>query len=590
LIRVGFLLILVCCGLFTIVFPASTQDFDDTAAPALQIRNYPVDALNNSGTPYHFVLSVLGVDQAEGFLPLLAIAGRRTSGDDLEWLALWNLSDTSPSVWQRFRAALGVPGSPGGKKSSELSLENFPAPCLSVRSLRPRVWNRVRWRVVDETIRWSGYVSPARFFIRNYSGNGADLDECRFHQTYTLLDLYEAASQLAPSSEHFSASAIIEIKYHLLANRRVSCLFLDPEHPNEVVQRFESERRAQEGNTASYLHANANLYGLGLREINFGVSGKAPIFRAALLFIRSSSLERKVRDWPKRNPFDLAYNPFENPAVQELIKRHPDEEIPLAFYVLSSEYRLKPILVVDFFKRKGGIGREASRVWRFTLDQAIEMTNVPLLYRVLGRIGSYALNKKDYPHFSRRSAFAGVEPARLFARLEWTFDPDTNDLLLKALEKHRANPLMASYRREDQEARKRLEVLLQNDGVLLAGHLRCLFEDEVRAALALGKRALFDPDVARYEQEKDYREALRLVREFGADTNLPAHSWSAVLDAWAQIQSRNETACPDAKRFIERLKRIDPSLIPPRRQAAIRAILNGEVATLVASGSTLGDD
>jgi len=578
----AYLLGLICCLLSPWAL-ASTQIFRESGPPTLEIRDYPIQAVNNSGSQYQFVLSVLGADQDEGFLPLLAIGARKAAPGETYWLALWNLSNTPPSAWQRVRAGMGLPGSPRANSPSTLSFNDLPEPCLSLRSLRAGVWTRARWKIVDQTIRYSGYVSPARFFVNNYADNGADLDERRFHQTYTLLELYEAISQTEPSPDHLSVAEIMEIKYHLLVNRRLSGLFLPRESVNEVVQRFESHLRSQTGNTASYLHANANLYRLGLEEIDFGLPGRVPICRGALLSIRGSALPAEFPKWSKRNPFDLDYSPFEKPAIRELIQKYPDEDIPLAFYVLASEYKLKPILIADFFKREGGFTRESSRVWRITLDQALEMTNIPLLYRALGRISGYALNKKDYPRFSRRSTAAGVEPVRLFARLDWTFDPDTNDLLLKALDKRRANPLADSTHREDQAAKARLESLrAANDGYL-AVYLRSLFEDEVRSTLKLGRRAIFDRDLARFESEQNYLEALRLVREFGADTNLPAQSWDTILNAWALVRTKGVPRSAEIKRFLDRLRRIEASRIPTDHQAAVRRILNGDLALMKVS-------
>jgi len=573
----AYLLGFICC-LFSSLAGASTQIFKESAAPTLEIRNYPIQAVNNSGSEYQFVLSVLGADQPEGFLPLLAIGARKADGEN-HWLALWNLSHTPPSAWQRVRAGLGVPGSPrGSKPSTTLSFNDFPEPCLSLRSLRAGVWTRARWTIIDQTIRYSGFVSPARFFVNNYANNGADLEERRFHQTYTLLELYEAISHTDPTPDHLSVAEIMEIKYHLLVNRRLSGLFLPRESVNEVVQRFESHLRSQSGNTASYLHAHANLYRLGLEEIDFGLPGRVPICRGALLSMRGSALPAELPKWSKRNPFDLDYNPFEKPAIRELIEKYPDEDIPLAFYVLASEYQLKPILVADFFKRDGGIKRESSHVWRVTLDQALEMTNIPLLYRALGRISGYALNKKDYSRFSRRSTAAGVEPVRLFARLDWNFDPDTNDLLVTALDKRRANPLAASVHLEDQAATARLESLLAGQGGQLATYLRRLFEDEVRSTLKLGSRAIFDRDLVQFEAEQQYREALRLVREFGADTNLPAQSWDTILNAWELVRSKGVPRSAEVKRFVDRLRRMEASGIPTDHRAAVTRILNDDLA------------
>ncbi len=569
------------CFLFSAWAPASTQIFRESRPPTLRIRDYPIEAVNNSGSEYHFVLSVLGADQPDGFLPLLAIGARKAEPGENRWLALWNLSQSSPSLSQRFRAAVGLPGTPRRTNATPLSFSDFPQPCLSVRSLRAGVWTKVRWALADQTIRYSGYISPARYFLNNYADNGADLEERRFYQTYTLLELYEATSQGEPSPEHLSVSEIMDIKYHLLVNRHLSGLFLPSKSVSEVVQRFESQLRSQMGNTASYLHANANLYRLNLKEVHFGLPGRVPICRGALLSIRQPGQPAGQPNWPKQNPFDLGYNPFEKPAIRDLMQKYPNEDIPLAFYVLSSEYRLKPILVADFFKRGNGIKRESSHVWRITVDQALEMTNIPLLYRALGRISGYALDKKDYPRFSRRSTVAGTEPVRLFARLDWTFDEDTNDLLLKALDKRRANPLADSTHREDQAAKARLELLSVNDSDQLGIYLRRLFEDEVRSTLKLGGRAIFDPDLSRFKAEQSYVEALFLIREFDANPNLPGQPWAAIVDAYALVRSRDGLRSAEVKQFLDRLRRIESSAIPKDDRTVIQRILNSDLALTV---------
>lgn len=573
--RVRFLA-LICC-LSVTPMPAASQIFRDSAPPTLEIRDYPVFADNNSLSRYSFVLSVLGSELPEGFLPLLAIAGRKEATGEVHWLALWNLSETSPSVWQRFRAAAGVPGTPRGVDGADFSPDKLPEPSLSIRSLRAGAWTRVGWKFVDQAIRYSGYLVPARFFVNNYAGHGADLAERRFHQTYTLLQLYQAASQVNPSPDQLPASDIMQMKYYLLVNRRLSGLFLPREASNDIVERFESQLRAQTGNTASYLHAYANLYRLTLRQVDFGLPGRVPICRGALLSIRGDSIPAQPPKWPSHNPFDLSYNPYEKPEVQELFRRYPGEDIPLAFYVLSSEYRLKPILVADFFKR-GGIRRETSHVWRITLDQALELTNIPVLYRTLGMISSYALNKKDYPRFSRRSTASGVESVRLFTRLDWSFDPDMNDLLLKALDGRRANPLADSTLREDHAAKARLESLKADGDQGLAVYLRRLFEDEVRATLKLSGRAIFDTDLDRYKEEQVRIEALRLLREFTAEANLPAQSWDRILEAWSLVRSQGGMKPAEAKRFLARLRQVEAAGIPPTYQAAVERVLKVDLA------------
>lgn len=208
------------------------------------------------------------------------------------------------------------------------------------------------------------------------------------------------------------------------------------------------------------------------------------------------------------------------------------------------------------------------------------MTSVPLVYRLLSGITGYALNKKDYSPFSQRSTAAGIEPVRLFVRLEQAFDPDTNDLLGKALDKRRANPMANSIGREDQAATERLGSLLQDNGSVLAQYLKRLFEDEVRDVLNMGQRAVFDADVSLFLTEKTHREALAVIREFCAEVNLPRQSWGRVLDAWAVIRLRPEAGeNKDEQAFLDRLRKVDPSDVPPKYQAPVLHILNRDLAS-----------
>jgi hypothetical protein len=550
----------------------------------LQVRTYPLSSGTNWGSEYQFELSVLGLEGTRGYLPLLAIAIERESEEDGRWLAFWNLSSDTPSKVQRLKALFRFPWSPSGDDRMS-ARGGLPLPCLSRSNLKPGVWSRLHWKAIDRGSSYWTTANPARFFLKNYIEHDLDLEERRFYQAYTLLRLYEEVAPQYPSGHVLPPQEILDLKYHLLINRGVLGLLAEKQTASQVVQGFESRLRTQVGMTASFLHSQAALYHLRFEEVPFGLPGRPPISFAAALYIRKSDLPADLPEWPRRNPFDLGYNPYEHQEVRQLLDSSPEERIPLAFYVLASDFRLKPVLVLDFFGGRTGRGAETSRIARVTLDEALALAELPVLYRAFQRLAGYAIDKKDYGYFNKRKTVAGVETVRLFSRLQWQFDPDMSRTLSKALESRIINPLAASLARENEIARSRLDALLEQNGTL-ALHLRRVLEDEVRDTLEMGDRAVFKDDFLRFRSEREYRAAVELLRAFNRDVNETGFSWERLIQAWKVVSSRPEAKVQQTlQAFQERMRRTDPLAIPERvREEASMVVQSGGSARYEAPG------
>src|SRR5690606_1578070 len=202
----------------------AAQLFADPQAEKVTIRSYHLYVPNNTQERYRFTLSVLGLEQPEEFLPLLAIAIRPLSDGQNEWMAIWNLSQTDPGWLQKTKAL--IPHLWSSQDSSDQAEEDlldqdldFPSPYLTWEATRKQAKRSAGWGVFKKVAGWANLFNPFRFAVESYTHYRDDLTDRRFHQVYTLLLLYQAASNDNPSPDHLSSSALLDLKYHLLVNR-----------------------------------------------------------------------------------------------------------------------------------------------------------------------------------------------------------------------------------------------------------------------------------------------------------------------------------------------------------------------------------
>ena len=543
---------------------SAETDFQRFQPQPLEIRNHPLEIQNNTDHPYRFVLSLLGVHRAE-FVPLLAVVLDPEDSTPHQWIAVWNLSSSSPGIPQRVKAALAFPWwSPrGGSGRAVEPIRRLPKPVLTAHGRKSGAKGRFAWAAARTVSDLVSFFSPGRFALETYRDHRNDLDERQFHQLYALLLLYEEAAALNPSARNLGLRAIMDLKYTALINREALGIVASNRSDYWVVDNFESRMREKMGKAAAYLHSRATLHNLRFQEIHFGLDGRWPLYRTAVLSICKADLPAQPRPWPKNNPFDLGYNPFEHPRIRARMDEIPDDEIPLAYYVLISDFRLRPVIVLDFFNPGNPGRRQDTAVLRNAAENLLSVYGLPLPLQALRYIGSWSLNRKDVTFFSTRSVSSGIESAKLFARMGWHFDEDTNRLLLRMLDRRTSNPLADSFARQDENAKARHEVITRNASERLRLFIRRIYEYGIRDRLDLGRRSISSEDIARFRQQRALDRALEVIRRFNRQPHLNGVAWSRLSQAWDRLSADDpHRDRPESRRFLQNLKRLYPRAVP----------------------------
>ena len=530
----------------------------------LEIRNHPLEVRNNFNKPYRFMLSVLGVHRRE-FVPLLAVVLDPEDSTVNQWIAVWNLSTATPGIMQRLKAVLPFPWwSPRGSAGGDLKpIRRLPRPLLTAGVRKSGAKGRFAWAAARAVADITSFFSPARFALETYRDHRNDLDDRQFHQLYPLLLLYEEAAVVHPSKENLGLRAIMDLKYTALINRKALGIVLGDQSDYWVVDKFEREMREKMGKTASYLHSRATLHDLRFREIHFGLQGRWPLYRAAVLSICKDDLPEPLPDWPKNNPFDLGYNPFKHPPIRARMEESPKEDIPLAYYVLISDFKVRPVIVLDLFSPDNPGRRQDTALLRNAAENMFSVYGLPVHLQALRFLGRWSLNRKDVTHFSTRSVSSGIESAKLFARMGWHFDEDTNQLLLKMLDRRTANPLLDSFARQIENAKAQHEAITQDASGELRLFIRKIYEDGIRHKLNLGRRSLSAEDVARFRNHLELDRALEVIRGFNQQRHLNSVSWPRLLQAWDRLSANDpERNRPESRQFLQSLTRLYPRSVP----------------------------
>ncbi|UCF35597.1 MAG: hypothetical protein JSU96_12235 [Acidobacteriota bacterium] len=573
MIRLIFLLALILSCLSTAL---SAEGLVSHSSPNLEIRNIPIWTDNNTSQTYHFGLSVLGMPDEDGFVPFMAIAIRYLDSGENQWMAVWNLNRGETSFVANLKALVpNLWGTLGDRSEDDVEevIGDFPEPYLVWTAKRRGAWKEVGWSSVKTANRVINWVNPFHFLVENYTHYRADKKERLFHQTYTLLRLYEEAMAISSSSLNLSPKSLLDLKYRMIVNRSTFGLFLEEENAFSIVQRFESSMREKMSSVSCYAHVKANELGLGIEEINYGLPGRPPVCRAALIYLRGADLEQERRPWPANNFFDLSFDPFEHPRVQELAQQDPEEQIPLGIYILGSENRMKPALVVDFFNPGNPLRRRATGTMKVALDHFLAVQGLPLLGKIAKGTVEYCLDKKDVSYFDATSVAVGIEAARLFARMGWNLDSDTNDLLMRSMDRQAGNPLVESSFREKQNLNRNLGSILQSDGGELRLFLRTVFEDHIRNVMDLGNKAVFEADLLAYQDRLEYLEALETLKAFNNEPHLPGIAWGEVIAAWERVSESGNEAPEELERFYARMASLFPQNVPDSYQPLVAQAL-----------------
>lgn len=559
----------------------------------LAIRQYPVPVPNNWGEDYPVILSVLGYERNQEFLPLLAIAYEtpgRPGGRAMHWLAVWNFSGSRPGASQHLKALLPIPGwskarrgSPSRKPPARL-----PGPVLEVGGKKSGSRNHFFWWSSLNVANYLGLPVLSRFLFQNYLHYRDDLKERQFHQLYLLLRIYEDLLPDHSATDLPDPQMILDIKFRLLSNRNMYGLMMDGNSRYEAVAGYESLLRSRAGMTSSYLQSRASLHRLVYKEIRYSLPGGPLTGMAAMICVHAREREQPRLPWPGHNPFDLRYDPYTHPDIVELMEMYPDREIPVAFYALTGGFRLKPVILYDFFDEGNIAIRETTGLARVALDNLLNTIKVPLSGQALRAVGGFALNRKDYSQFSNRSTAAGVEPLRLIARLGWSQDADSARLLLNNLDRRVSNPLADSAKREQERSRRDFQALSERLSGEVTARLRRLLENRIRQTLALGNRAVMRQDYQNFIACRDRLEALALVREWLGGSSRPSCSWDRLLEALEKTATREKLfTANELIQLQQRLQLMSTRSVPVEllpRWEKIGLAFNSGVPAVVAAG------
>lgn len=550
------------------MWAASEQVFDShQPVPAFEIENIEFTIPNLSEIPYDIGLSLLYFVSDRGRTPLLAIATCPDERGRTDWMAVWNLTDSDPGVVSNLKAF--VPHlwrARSNKEDAEnVGKSDFPTPYLSWNDRGGESKKKMTWAATRRVMDIANLFNPGRFMYRNISHFRQDLADRRFHQTYTKVRIYEDLARNHPSPGNLSAPAVLNLKFHLLMTRSAFGGLVNDLKMIEVVDHFESEMREQAAKVLSYLHTEANFAHLRLSEIEYALPNRPPLARIALLSIRGTDLPEPLPARPNGNFLDLNFDPYRDPHVAELMKRNPEDDIPLALYVLNSDFQLRPILAVDFFDHGNVTRREATSALKLTVDHLLAVQSIPFLFRAVERFANYSIHRKDWARFSKNSTSPGVEPLRLFSGLGWHLDDDTNQMIAGSLDRRVVNPLASATERYDSVAAKNYAAMRLDQDRHLKLQLRRLYEDRVRDSLGLPNRVVFAEDLELYERRRRLEASLQLIRQFNRETHLPGYSWERLASAWevvAENLGKTNSLDREAARFLERVDVLYPQDVP----------------------------
>lgn len=581
------LILLIACALSILPVWAATEQVFEIERPvsAFEIENIEFSVPNLSDNPYDLGLSALYFVSDSRRTPLLAIATCPDERGRRDWMAVWNLTDSDPGMVSNLKAF--VPHLWKARSNEEdvedVGESDFPVPYLSWNDRGSESKKKMTWEAARRVMDFANMFNPARFMYRNISHFRQDLADRRFHQTYTKVRIYEDLGRSRPDPGNLSAPALLNLKFHLLTTRSAFGGLVDDLKMIEVVDHFESEMREQAGKVLSYLHTEANFAHLRLSEIEYAIPNRPPLVRIALLSIRGTDLPDPLPTRPNGNFLDLSFDPYRHPHVADLMSRNPENDIPLALYVLNSDFQLRPILAIDFFDYGNVTRREATSALKLTVDHLLAVQSVPFLFRAAERFANYGIHRKDWARFSKNSTSQGVEPLRLFSSLGWHLDDDTNQLIASSLDRRVVNPLASASDRYESVAAKNYAAMRLDQDRLLKLQLRRLYEDRVRDALGLPNRVLFAEDLDRYERRRRLEASLRLIRQFNRETHLPGYAWDRLASAWEVLaENLGETANLDreAARFLERVEVLYPQEVPANYRHLFAAWLERPAETV----------
>lgn len=554
----------------------------ETSSPRVIIKNDEcrIDAPVIPGE--RVVLTTIGVEHRVNgrteFHPLLSVAVDQTFSEAShgQWLAVWNLGVKSPGLLSRMRALL--PGFTARKRIRRKELRTLekkrthfseawrrgrvkpPRPYLVVTRRYPGSTFSLTSRGLTWILDAANVFNPGQLLFRNYLLRRKDYQERLFQQAYVGLLWYSELSTYGSEPTPLSLEAIQDMKFQLLANRRIFGRWIDPRVRGEFISQFENEMRDHLWGTSSYLASAANEYHLGYEEFHRYTPSGVPLALGGILYYDPAlAPEPDQVKWPVVNPFDLTYNPFTDPAVQRAVKASPGAKIPLAVYVYQSNLALKPIIVVDFFRPNNPRLREAATYWRKLTNEILAVKDVGLLYNLLNRSLNFAANRKEITWFSDKKLALGIEELRLSLEAHLYFEPTVADELLDRIDRLLINPLVQPGRLQRLRAQLHYQALIADGGAEVLRVARRVRERLIRQVAGNRHRPLTAADYAAYRRYLRKQPYLRRLEVCLHDTHLssiPEEQIIEALDVLAtEADGHDEAAIELLTRLRSKLRR-----------------------------------
>ncbi len=522
--------------------------------PQIVIRESPLTIDDPRIPGERLVLTTVGAEHAQAggteFHPLVSVLMDETfsAAGEGEWLATWNLGDKSPGFLSRLRAM--IPGFTARKRvrKKELfdlrqRLENFeelaaggkikaPKPYFKVTEENRRSTIGLVLNSIKRGLSFTSVSFPAQLLFRSYLLRRKDLEERRFEQAYLGLNWYADLSSTDPWEEaSLPLNSIHEIKFRLLADRSAFGRFVDPSAKEDFVHGYEAEIRDHLWGTSCYLASAANEYHLAYEELRRFGAGEVPLALGGILYYdpRLAPEPDQVK-WGIGNPFDLPYNPFDNPKVQRAAGG--GERVPLAIYVYQSNLALKPIVAVDFFSPNNPRVRESATYWRRMGNEAISAYGgIGLLYTLLNRALSFTANKKEITWLTDKKSAFGIEELRLSLLSHLYFEPDAADQMSDRVDRLIVNPLVQPSRLQGLRAQLQYRALLSDEGRDLVGLGRDLRENLIRKRLRKEQGPLTEADYRAYRLLLTRERRLETLKLCMADKYLPSVPLAEIVDS-----------------------------------------------------------
>ena len=528
-----------------------------------------------------FVLTTIGSEHesSEGgeFHPLMSVLVDYSFAEAPQgrWLALWNLGHKTPSVGDRFGAVF--PAFISNKKSWEGALRKLeekrrrleenparagsglPKPFLKATEEKYRANEHMVLEGIKRGLGtivgfWSK-VGPitysAHILYRNYLLRHTDMKERQFEQAFLGLTWYTDLATHTPEADTLSAQEITELKFKLLASRRFFGRFVNGEEAGDFVHGFESEMREHMWGTSCLLASVANEYQLSYEEFHRYTAGGVPVALGGILYYDPElAPEPSSVRWPGFNPFDLTYNPFENPDVLQAASS--GARVPLAIYVYQSNMAFKPIIAVDFFDRDNPRTREAATYWHKLGDQALAVySGVGLYIWAANKSGSFVANRKGLTLFSDSKHSLGLEELRLSLASHLYFEEEAADGLADAMDRLLINPLTQSSRTKALRAQIQYLRLARPAQLVRLG--RRLRTKQIRKATG-ARGGVGEQELASYRRYLTRRQQIRPLQVFLEDEHFPSIPQSQITASLQSLYRESLDPDPELVDFLLRFR------------------------------------